>query len=113
MQFVSYRSRDLIPTHVPQDQIMVYPEATPESGGADRFLAFIEHELFPLVEKEYRVDTTNRGFIGSSYGGLFAAWTMVNRPELFQRYIMASPALYWDDYLFFKQEEELWQRPKR
>ena len=110
MQFVSVRSRDLIPTHVPQDKIMVYPEATPESGGADHFLAFIEHELFPLVEKEYRVDTSNRGLIGSSYGGLFAAWTMVNRPGLFQRYIMASPALYWDDYLFFKQEEELWQK---
>ena len=23
---------------------------------------------------------------------------------------MTSPALYWDDYLFFKQEEELWQK---
>ena len=110
MQFVNYRSRDLIPTHVPQDKIMVYLEATPASGGADHFLAFIEHELFPIVEKEYRVDVSNRGLIGSSYGGLFAAWTMVNRPELFQRYIMASPALYWDDNLFFRQEQELWQK---
>ena len=110
MEFTVNRSRDLIPTHVPQGKVAVYPDATPESGGADKFLAFIEHELFPLIEKEYRVDTSNRGLIGSSYGGLFAAWTMVNRPELFQRYIMASPALYWDDYLFFKQEEELWQR---
>jgi len=109
MQFVVNRSRDLIPTHVPQDKVSVYPEATPASGGADHFLAFIEHELFPLIEKEYRVDTSDRGLIGSSYGGLFAAWTMVNRPELFQKYIMASPALYWDDYLIFKQEEELWQ----
>ena len=110
MEFVVNRSRDLTPTHVPQDKILVYPEATPASGGADHFLAFIEHELFPLVEKEYRVDTSNRGLIGSSYGGLFAAWTMINRPELFQRYIMASPALYWDDNLFFRQEEELWQK---
>ena len=109
-QFVSDRSRDLIPTHVPQDKVTMYPEATPASGGADHFLAFIENELIPLVEKKYRVDTSDRGFIGSSYGGLFAAWAMVNRPELFQRYIMASPALYWDDYLFFKQEEELWQK---
>ena len=91
MQFASHRSRDLIPTHAPQDKITVYPEATPESGGADHFLAFIEHELFPLVEKEYRVDTSDRGLIGSSYGGLFAAWTMVNRPELFQRYISGLP----------------------
>jgi len=110
MRFVSDRSRDLIPTHVPQDKVTVYPEATPASGGADNFLAFIEHELFPLVEREYRVDTSDRGLIGSSYGGLFAAWTMVNRPELFQRYLITSPALYWDDYLFFKQEEELWQK---
>ena len=110
MRFVNDRSRDLIPTHVPQDKVVVYPEATPASGGAGHFLAFIEHELFPLVDKEYRVDTSNRGLIGSSYGGLFAAWTMVNRPELFQRYLMASPALYWDDHLFFKQEEELWRK---
>ena len=110
MQFVVNRSRDLIPTHVPQDKVTVYPEATPASGGAGHFLDFIEHELFPLVERDYRVDTSNRGLIGSSYGGLFAAWTMVNRPELFHRYIMASPALYWDDNLFFKQEEELWRK---
>ncbi len=110
MRFVSDRSRDLIPTHIPQDKVMVYPEATPASGGAGNFLAFIEHELFPLIEKEYRVDTSNRGLIGSSYGGLFAAWTMVNRPELFQRYLINSPALYWDDYLILKQEEELWQK---
>ena len=110
MQFVSYRSRDLIPTQVSQDKLMEYPVGAPESGVAEHFLAFIEHELFPLVEKEYRVDTSNRGLIGSSYGGLFAAWTMVNRPELFQRYLITSPALYWDDYLFFKQEEELWQK---
>ena len=112
MRVISDRSRDLIPTHVPQNKVEVYAEMTSTSGGAGNFLAFIEHELFPLVEKEYRVDTSNRGFIGSSYGGLFAAWAMVNRPELFQRYIMASPALYWDDYLFFKQEEELWQESK-
>ena len=110
MRVISDRSRDLIPTHIPQDKVGVYAEMTSTSGGAGNFLAFIEHELFPLVEKEHRVDTRNRGFIGSSYGGLFAAWTMVNRPELFQRYIVASPALYWDDYLFFKQEEELWQK---
>ena len=110
MQFVSNRSRDLIPTHVPQDKVTVYPEATPASGGADHFLAFIEHELFPLIEKEYRVDASDRGLIGSSYGGLFAAWIMVNRPELFQRYLITSPALYWDDCLFFRQEEKLWQK---
>ncbi len=110
MRFINDRSRDFIPTHVPQDEIKVYPEATPASGGADRFLAFIEHELIPFVEKEYRADTSDRGLIGSSYGGLFAAWTMVNRPELFQRYLINSPALYWDDFLFFRQEEELWQK---
>lgn len=110
MQFVSNRSRDLIPTHVPQEKVTVYPEATPASGGADHFLAFIEHELFLLIEKEYRVDASGRGLIGSSYGGLFAAWIMVNRPELFQRYLITSPALYWDDCLFFKQEEKLWQK---
>ncbi len=110
MRVISDRCRDLTPTHIPQDKITVYAEGAPASGGADHFLAFIEHELFPLVEKEYRVDKSDRGFIGSSYGGLFAAWTMVNRPELFQRYILASPALYWDDNLFFRQEEELWQK---
>ena len=112
MRWMSDRCRDLTPTHIPQDRITVYPEITPASGDADHFLAFIEDELIPLVEKNYRVDTSDRGFIGSSYGGLFAAWTMVNRPELFQRYIMTSPALYWDDYLFFKQEEELWQKSR-
>ena len=92
-------------------KVPVYAEGTPASGGADHFLAFIERELLPLAEKEYRVDTSDRGFIGASYGGLFAAWAMVNRPTLVQRYIMTSPALYWDDYLFVKQKETLEKNP--
>ncbi len=51
MQFVSYRSRDLIPTQVSQDNLMEYPVGAPESGGAEHFLAFIAHELFPSLRR--------------------------------------------------------------
>jgi uncharacterized protein len=57
------RRLDFTPTKVPGDDY---------SGGADRFLAFMEEELIPYVEGKYRADRTDRGLLGHSYGGLFA-----------------------------------------
>lgn len=61
------------------------------TGGAREFLAFMEREVIPAIEKRYRVHPGDRGIAGHSYGGLFAAWVQRNRPEVFQRYLLVSP----------------------
>jgi predicted alpha/beta superfamily hydrolase len=64
-----------------------------DSGHADRFLATLEHDILPFVEREYRGDPQHRYLAGSSLGGLFALYAMYTRPALFEGYIAASPAV--------------------
>jgi uncharacterized protein len=63
------------------------------TGNADKFIAALEKEIFPLVERDYRGDPTQRYLAGSSLGGLFALHAMYARPDLFKGYIAASPAV--------------------
>ena len=100
------RTRDLSPTHVTTtvaggDSALQFPT----SGGADKFLKFIETELIPEIEKRYRVQPY-RILAGHSLGGLFAVHAMYSRPDLFQSYIAVSPALQWDNQVAVKRAEE-------
>jgi predicted alpha/beta superfamily hydrolase len=86
------------------------PDASPEadageSGHAGDFLAMLEHEIIPFVEREYRVDASYRALGGSSLGGLFTLYAAFARPGLFQAYIAPSPAVVWaNDWLFGYEE---------
>jgi predicted alpha/beta superfamily hydrolase len=102
---IYYRARDYLPSHIPPEKLGAAAKFAPASGGASNFVRFIRDELIPFVEREYRVDPTDRGLFGHSYGGTFAAWVLFNHSELFQRYLLGSPALGWDDGLVLKHEE--------
>lgn len=65
------------------------------SGHAAEFLAALDREIIPFIEKEYRVDRSYRVLGGSSLGGLFALYAMLERPDLFQGIIAPSPAVDW------------------
>lgn len=101
------RTRDLTPTKA------VGPNAAqfPTSGGADKFLKFIETELIPEIEKNYRVQPY-RILAGHSLGGLFAVYAMVTRPELFKSYVAVSPSLQWSDEATLKRAEEFLKERK-
>jgi uncharacterized protein len=75
------------------------------SGHAADFLATVEHEIIPFVEREYRVDSSYRVLAGSSLGGLFTLYAALAKPGLFQAYIAPSPAVVWaGDWLFGYEE---------
>ncbi len=67
------------------------------SGHAQEFLAVIEHQIIPLMERDYRADPAYRVLAGSSLGGLFTLYAMFARPGLFTAYVAASPVAEWDD----------------
>jgi predicted alpha/beta superfamily hydrolase len=67
------------------------------TGGAALFLQFLTEELIPLMEKEYRVDPSNRALLGHSFGGLFAFYALLHGEGGFHRFLVSSPALWWDD----------------
>lgn len=87
----SLRARDLTPTHV---------ASLPQSGGAPKFFAFIKDELVPFIASKYRI-TDDRTLMGSSFGGLFTLYALFNETELFQRYVLTSPALGWDNEVVY------------
>ena len=68
---------------------------TANSGHAQEFLAVIADQIIPYVEAQFRVDNSFRVLTGSSYGGLFVAYSLFERPGLFQGYVAPSPSLWW------------------
>lgn len=93
------RTRDLSPSKTER----------PDTGGGDKFLDFIEKEVMPLVEKNYRTEPY-RVFAGHSLGGLAAIYAFSSRPDMFDAYIAASPVLHWDRDFVIKRSEEAFKR---
>lgn len=95
------RNRDLTPTKTDR----------PDSGGGENFLKFLETEVIPLVEKNYRTHPF-RIFAGHSLGGLTAVYAFAAKPDLFDAYIAASPVLHWDDKFVIKRTEEFFKQKR-
>ncbi|MFH5806673.1 alpha/beta hydrolase, partial [Alienimonas sp. DA493] len=72
------------------------PDGSP-SGGADALLSFIEDDLKPRIEREYRVDRDRQALFGHSYGGLFVLHALLSRPGTFRTYLASSPSVWWND----------------
>ncbi|NOT42605.1 MAG: alpha/beta hydrolase [Alphaproteobacteria bacterium] len=79
-------------------------------GGADLFRSFVADEVIPFVAAKYPV-SNDRTFIGHSYGGLFGTYVLLTRPDLFGRYVIISPSLWFDNGLIMKLETQSASRP--
>lgn len=67
----------------------------PNHGQSDRFRRFLELEVKPWVESRYRVSGDD-AVLGESAAALFIVETFLNTPDLFDRYLAVSPAMWWD-----------------
>jgi predicted alpha/beta superfamily hydrolase len=69
-------------------------------AGADRFLRFMVEEAIPFVEANYRT-ADFRILVGPQAGGTFGLYTLTERPETFDVYILNNPFRYLQqrDYL--------------
>lgn len=68
-------------------------EANGVAGGADAFLAHLETELLPEIDRRYRT-TGARLLSGHSLGGVFVGYALAERPGLFDAGFAMSPS-YW------------------
>ena len=75
------------------------------TGGADRFLDFLERSVRPAVAQRLPIDPQHQGIWGHSYGGLFVLYALLTQPQRFQCYIAASPSLWWRDGYLLTLEE--------
>ena len=86
------RERDFtFPTTLQKDK-----KRFPTTGHSDKFISFIEKELQPFIASKYHANQ-DKTLIGQSLGGLFATEVLLKQPALFNRYIIVSPSLWWDN----------------
>src|SRR5687768_2291314 len=93
------RVRDMTPT----------PGDRAGAGGAEKFLRFIETEVIPFVDKNFRTEPY-RIIAGHSLAGLFVVYALTERPDTFNAYIAASPFLHWDNNYLIKRAEESFKK---
>ncbi len=112
--WAAWRTRDLTPVrHEPTEdhwtQLLhgMTGDTTlqAETGEAKKFLGFICEELIPLIESEYPVTEDERTLGGYSYGGLFALFSMFERPGTFSRYYCGSPSIHYANRVMFEVEK--------
>jgi predicted alpha/beta superfamily hydrolase len=95
------RRRDFtFPTTIEKDK-----KDFPTTGGSAKFIQFLESELQPFIERTYKT-TATKTIVGQSLGGLLATEILFKKPHLFNKYIIVSPSLWWNN-------ESLLQVPPR
>lgn len=90
------RMRDFTPSHT-----LIWPNGEKaganykETGGGLAFLNYLEQELKPHIDQQYKSAKTNL-LIGHSLGGLLALEAINQRSKMFQGYISIDPSLWFD-----------------
>jgi hypothetical protein len=82
----NYSSGDFIPEKI---------EGHPDSGGADRFIAFFKEELLPALDSRFRTHPF-RIFYSGSFGGGFSVYMYLTQPRVFNACISATPAIDYE-----------------
>lgn len=98
------RTRDYTPTKVFDGGYG--KEFQRHSGGADKFLDFVSFELLPFLSKSYRIKPDDRAIMGYSYSGLLSTYAMLKRKDLFQRFLVISPSLWYDKHMILSLERK-------
>jgi predicted alpha/beta superfamily hydrolase len=104
------RTRDLTPTHSVQWSDGEKDEsALGRSGGGEKFLSFIQHELIPHIEATYPT-APYRMFVGHSLGGLTVLNALINHPAMFNAYVAIDPSVWWDNRSLIQKANEVLAR---
>lgn len=98
------RQRDYTPTPNGEDTESDMPGRPVRYGEAEAYRRFIADEVFPFVAEHYRVDMQRKIFAGHSYGGLLGAHIVLTAPTMFERYILSSPSLWYDNRVMLERE---------
>lgn len=104
----THRNRDLSPPSPELSAEELERMGTP--GEAHNFMAFLEKELIPHVEKTYKA-APYKVIVGHSRGGLFNVYTFFKNPELFDAYLTISPSLWYPNKLISRRFENVFKSP--
>jgi len=97
------RERDQTPPYMRRQ---VDDEKSPYGAG-DKFLSFIEKELIPIIDRDYRT-SGYKTLSGNSRGGLFVLYSLMEKPFLFQaRFCYSTPVWRFENLMVNKISEFL------
>jgi predicted alpha/beta superfamily hydrolase len=106
MIVIGITSQDRVRDSSPTNSLIGYTNEEEKglevSGGADNFLQFIQKELIPFVEKNYRTNSY-RTFVGYSFTGLPVLQALFSIPETFNSYLIIDFSAWWDDEVMKKR----------
>lgn len=101
--FIAERTHDYTPR--------VHGEAFAKGGNVEQFYQFMVSQLKPYVlaqTAQENITITEQSLFGHSFGGVFTLYALFNHPDAFQRYIAASPSLWWGKGEWITQDK--WQQ---
>ena len=78
----------------------------PTTGHSDKFISFLEEELKPFINNKYKTNSSAM-LIGQSLGGLLASEILLKRPEMFNKYLIISPSIWWDNGSLLNQSSQV------
>lgn len=99
------RRRDYTPTpHGDVDARSDMPGRPVAYGEAEGYRQHLKAEVFPELQKRYRIDPARRIYLGHSYGGLFGTHVLLTEPAMFEKYVLISPSLWYGRRLMIARE---------
>ena len=75
-------------------------------GGGGNFLNFIERELIPYIDKNYKTEPT-RTLVGHSLGGLLTLNSFMDKKSIFNAYLSIDPSIWWDEKMMETKVDSL------
>jgi predicted alpha/beta superfamily hydrolase len=82
-------------------------------GLARQYGQFLIEELKPYIDKKYRTkrEAEFTGLGGSSLGGLVTLAIGILFPDAFNRLIVMSPSIWWDDFAIYRLVDMIEKKP--
>jgi predicted alpha/beta superfamily hydrolase len=104
------RTRDLTPTEANRQAFFDKTKKQfQQSGGNKNFITFLEKELRPYIDTNYRTSGYNV-LNGHSFGGLTAVNILLHHTSLFNSYVIIDPSLWWDNEIMNKKADSIFNK---
>lgn len=108
-EYLRHRARWFTPTPwVPPPITGVKGITAQECGRADVMVDFVRDQLLPEVERAHTggCRVSQRWLIGHSFSALFGLRTLLTEPAIFDKWLLASPSIWWDDRAVLRLEAD-------
>ncbi|NME71396.1 alpha/beta hydrolase [Flammeovirga aprica] len=104
---VASRYKYYTPTNVENSKTKEDSILYSQTGNFHLYEKALKEEVIPSLENYFDVIFNSKTIFGHSNGGLGAMSFYISNENLFDKYIVASPAILWDDYYIEKQIDTL------